>query len=414
MTKKNIIFSTITFFLKFLNNFLLFAILSHHFSVETFGFIGYAISVALIFTHIVDYGYRLKIVKDISSSHSVDLNVYLSKIIITKVFISITVFIAIAYFWISSDYSIDKNIFMTLLLLSAILMSFFNFNAGLFQGKNLFHLESNLYASYTAIIFTSLIIAIYMHLILPIAIGFFLGALVIFSISYIKIQELITFKFDYKLDWIKELLCELQEVFPYAIHVVISTLLINLEIVFVEHFCDAYSLGIYQAYIKIIVGLTIVSTIFSSALLPIISKQMKEKNMKLLEKNLFLYKTSLFLIMGILLSIYFIFDDTLIGYVFGKQYVQIEQFKIFIVFIVACKYISIIPGIILTTSDNQILRVKILAVVLFLTMFAFMIFLPLYGFRWAFYISTISNFVISISYFMMSRKILTLERIKNG
>lgn len=405
---KNFSQISFVFALKMFNQLIIFSFIAHIFSIEEFGFIGFSITISTIVANIIDYGYRLKVVKDIAGNEIKNIFSYFHRIFLLKIIFSIFSLLLILIYFLLRDFTNYELIFFSLLIISSSFISFSNLFASYFQAKKNFKIElfSNFILSFS--LFLYLILIFFYKNFLLLSVFYLIGSVGMFIYSFNiflkKNQFLLKKFFSYKKSDFFLLKKEIIEAFPFSVHVIISTFFANIDIVFVENFCNRQELGIYQAFIKIIFGMTIFSSIASTFLMPLISEKINNFK-KSFHNKLVFYNRILIGIFIFSSIIFYIFSDFFIKILFGKDFLEINKILFYIIFIVFSKYFALIPSIIITSSGNQMQRVKALLFVLILNIILYFIFVP-YGFIYAIKITTFGNFITSILYLFFSFKII--------
>ena len=104
-TTKNLFYSLLTFSIKTFNQLIIFVILAKILDLSSFGKIGYFITIAIITSNVVDFGYRLLLVKDFAIKKVQENLDNINYIIFVKLFVMISEFLIFLIY----SYFIDNN-----------------------------------------------------------------------------------------------------------------------------------------------------------------------------------------------------------------------------------------------------------------------------------------------------------------
>ena len=121
--------------IKAFNQVILFIILAKILDINAFGVIGYYMTISIISSNIIDFGYRLFIVKDFSVKNIHDNLDKINIIIYVKFFIVIISLILLIIY----RYFVQGNsILLVIFFLSGCFVSYANLFNTFFQSKNIF------------------------------------------------------------------------------------------------------------------------------------------------------------------------------------------------------------------------------------------------------------------------------------
>ena len=123
-TGRNLFYSFLTFMIKTFNQLIIFVVLAKILDIPSFGEIGYFITITLITSNVVDFGYRLFLVKDFSLKEiSQNLDSINNAIFMNLFMISIAFLFMLTYNHLTSNNSI---LVLTLFFISGCFISFGN------------------------------------------------------------------------------------------------------------------------------------------------------------------------------------------------------------------------------------------------------------------------------------------------
>ncbi|RST74172.1 flippase [Siminovitchia acidinfaciens] len=394
--KKNFLFMSFTLFLRLFTNVIIFIILARLWSVGDFGKFMYAFTLSTLFVLIVDYGFSLKLVKDISLNTE-KANQLLGKSFWSKVWLSI---IAVIFFLGLSKILFDDFytfILSLILLLTAIINSFSIHFILPFRALNRFEIETKASLIHSVIFVLCMAILLFFDpSLLQTAIAFFLIRIINLGISLSFTKRFLGLFFKHiKGSW-KYLISNS----PFAIHLILGTLYFQIDTILIQRFLGNEEVGYYQAAMRFIIGSLTLMDALSQASLPKISrsfmshKELINLSKSINEKAIMLGSTiTLFLAYFNLEIIYFFYD------VDFSESVQILWLLSIVVFL---RYLTTIYGVIITVIDKQKIRALISLIALILSVLFNVIFIPIMGIKGAILSLILTSSLILLLYILIS------------
>lgn len=406
--KKKFYFLFLTLFFKTIINFLLLFYIAKVVNVAEFGSFSLSFVVMTIGILLIDYGYNLhSLVLDYSDKKEISKNI--SSIISGKFYFSL--FLLLLSFpvlnFIPLDETSKKVIFI--LLFSAIPNSFGNFYFSLFKANNNYKLET------TGFLLQGVL------LIVLLAINHFFGNKNIITFSIIVLITKITyfiysflqfkneFSIQFKLS-LKKALRSYVKSFDYGVHLIFGTLILYVETLSLSYFSNIESVGYYQAGLRIIMAASLFGAIITDAFVPEISKKQNDKKFvvdKML--NLFSFLGVFYFLLLITLATYF---NTIVNILFSNKFELIENYIVYIVLIILCRAIGIVPGVILTSMGLQKIRAKVAMYLLLLSIVLNVFLVPLYGLEGAFISFLSTNILLNLVYFYFGFREINFIKIR--
>jgi O-antigen/teichoic acid export membrane protein len=398
--KKKFYFLFTTLFFKTIINFLLLFYIAKVVNVSDFGSFTLSFVVMTIGVLLIDYGYNLhSLVLDYNNKEEISNKI--SSIISGKFYIS-TLLILLAFpilYFISLDEISKKVIFI--LSLSSIPNSFGNFYFSLFKAKNNYKVETNGF-----LIQGLLLISL-------ITLNHFLGSKDIVTISIIVLITKITyfiysffqFKNEFSIQFrlsIRNALQSYVKSYNYGVHLIFGTLILYVETIFLSYFSDMETVGYYQAGLRLIMAASLFGAIITDGFVPEISKRQNDKKFvtdKML--NLFTFLGVFYFLLSLTLATYF---NTIINILFSSEFQLIENYTIYIILIIICRAIGIVPGVILTSLGLQKIRARVAMLLLLLSIILNLFLVPFYGLEGAFMSFLVTNVLLTAVYFYYSFK----------
>tara|TARA_Y100001968_G_scaffold330048_1_gene380846 strand:+ start:10646 stop:11926 length:1281 start_codon:yes stop_codon:yes gene_type:complete len=393
--KNNIKYSTITTISRLVSGFFLIFILARFLSLEDFGNFTYSLVLANLLVLIIDYGYNLKLSKDTSNNIN---NISLLTWSTFKVKIFLTLFVAIILIVLFLLNYPNNNLFLliSILTFSSAFNSIANHFLIPYRSIDKFDIETKFAFINNIILFITVFITTYLFKdIILIALSFLFVK--IFYCTY-TIKKFIG---DYGFKNVNiNLKSELKGGLPYAIHIGVGAILLNIDTVILKEFVSDAQIGLYQAGMRALAASTIGLGILNSVLIPKLSHLINNRK-KLIALSTKINFISIFL--GGFIAIFInIFSNQLIYIVYGDKFLELSKYVFNFSIIIFLRYSTILYGAILTISNLQKVRTYTVSIALIFIIISDLIIIPLYKLDGALYILIIAHLIILITYYIYS------------
>ena len=399
------------FVLKAINNIFLFSLLAHTVSHEKFASISYLLSMGLMGANFMDFGYRLKLIKEFSGVGQLPVE-RVQDTFFVKIIVSIVFFILFVLFvTLTRSEEGLTYLYVSVFFLGAFFLSLANYFIQFFYAKKNYKVDFIANSLYTLILISGVLISLKLknNLILNIGLTFFLASLsisiyslVLFNREFLKEGEIFNGKFFTYTRFFNEM----KKITPYSLHVMMGALFIYVDIIFVELYLDEKSLGTYFVYNRYIYGMSLVTMTLSTFLFPYIAQYYNEKRIVggRLHSSLLRYQNYVkyLALFGSVLSVFIM--KPLIDILFGENFLILLEYRYLIAFIFFLKIFEIIPSLIITCNDKQMVRVYSLLAALIISMLLYPLFLPKYGLSGAIYVNAFSIILVALVYSFFSYK----------
>ncbi len=355
--------------LKAMSSIVFFIILARVVNVETFGNFMFYYSVATIVVLLIDYGYSITLIKDLTKNPTKTAEIinisFISKVVLSSIILIFSVFIS------------SGNYLFTVIILALTFDSFNQFFCFGYRAIDKFKLETKVSTISTAIhVITIIPITLISKDIQVITLTFlFTKCLGLIYSHYIFRKEYNFNKF--RLVKKKILLGTLSTNFPYMIHILIGTLYMQVDTILIKSFLGDENVGLYQGPARILAGGIILVNVFNSVFLPRFSSVKGNKSKLIsLSKKMRLYTLSCgFLISSIL----YLFSYNIITLLFGIEYAASSNVLKIMAVVLMIRFFSSQYGTILTISNRQKLRAGAVSVALVINALSNIILIPHYG-----------------------------------
>lgn len=395
--KSNFVFSFLSIFSRLLTGFFLIFFLARLLSVEDFGVFTYSLVFANILVLIVEYGYNLKLSKDTAKEPEKISEITFRAAKVKGVLI-LPLFLVVGVLWWIGFIELRSFHILLILTISAIFNSFANHFLIPYRSIDKFNIE----AIYVFLNNLSI-------LCLVIYIAYIYNNLIFITITFmgIKFLFMITTFFRFKKDFGKtsKKLCikkELKDTFPYAVHIAVGAMYLNIDTIILKEYVGDYDVGIYQAGMRALGAATIGLDVLNSVLVPKLSSLSSDKKSLISLSTLF---NRYILVFGILIVIVInLFDSELINLVYSKKFSDLTQYVFLFSIVIFMRYFGSVYGTLLTISDNQKIRTIGVTLTLFLIIILDLILIPHYGLYGALCTLIIAHVVLNGIYVYFSYK----------
>jgi len=393
-------FLFLTLFFKTVINFLLLFYIAKVVNVKEFGSFTLSFVVMTIGVLLIDYGYNLhSLVLDFKHKKEVSINI--SSIISGKFYISFTLvilFLPVLYFINLEE--ISKKVIL-ILSLSAIPNSFGNFYFSLFKAKNNYKFEAIGFFLQGAFLIILLFLNHFFGSIdiITISLIVLFTKIIYFIYSYLKFKK--EFRIIFKLS-LKNAFNSYVNSFNFGIHLILGTLILYVETLFLSYFSDMETIGYYQSGLRLIMAASLFGAIITDGFVPEIAKNKNQKKFITARMlNLFTFLGVFYFLLLLTLMFYF---KTVLTVLFSSKFELIQSYSTYIILIIFCRAIGIVPGIILTSLGLQNIRAKAVSYSFLLSICLNIFLIPLYGLEGAFISFLSTNILLNIVYFYFGFK----------
>lgn len=394
---KNIFWSTIAALMQIYSGGIIFILMAKMMPINDFGLLSFGFSFGTLLATCMDFGQSLMIMKDypekkFDPNHYV-LNSMAQKIVYGTFFIgAFFLFLYIFYegVWVKVG---------TRFIIFAIISAFVLYFQAILRIKNKFKEFS-----------TSMII--YALVVTGIVIGYFLGYLDLLGfiryLIYCKFLQAvfsaIMCKEIFQKKWFDLTIQKhlLKNSWSFGAHFIFGTFYFTTDTQIIALLLEAKDVALYQSIFRIIYIFLIVSDITSNVLLPYLSsKYAKRENIDKLSGNI-MY---LLLIIGCgLFLIFTSYYKEIINILYTPEYILAYPIVIPLSLVILLRTASSIYGTLLTISNNQTNRVKVVFASMILSIALNFTFIPYMGIVAAAWISVFVHFAIFMGYYFYSRK----------
>jgi O-antigen/teichoic acid export membrane protein len=389
--KQDIGYYFITIVSRFIGRFVLLFALARIANLNDFGLFTYSLTFSAILVLILDYGYNIKALKDMSKDVC-NISTYVSRAFLLKLVVFALVFIFYYLFDLNTLLNIKDNEKDLLLMFFCIslLSSLANLFLLPYKATRRFNVEAK-YVSIDNIISLILIVTLYYYYSLENAI---IGYLVFKALLFIVI--LFEFKREYKLKLdVYSLVDEFKSASIYAVYEIVGGLYLMIDTLIMKVYLSNEDIAIYQIGIRLLFGAQIILSIVNSVFLPRLSSYYRHTQFFTLAIKL----NRLFFVFAIICSILlYLFIHQIVLLLFGEGYLLFLNIAIYFILIILLRYMSSIYSVLLIVGDKQIIRVLTLLIVTSCLIICDLIVIPLHGIEGAAMSLLVAHFLILVTY----------------
>lgn len=397
--KGDLLFSGFNFGIKIIINLLVFSVLARLIEVESFGLISFFIMIVTIVMTSLEFGHKYLVIKDISTDISKATKEYIANKIMLKNAIFIIAFLIILVYFNYKDFWGISPYIMLPFILSGYFLSLSNLNFALFYSVSRYYLETVALCANLAMLVIGLLVVYFTSSWESFLMFYALGSCLMYIVSMVFVKKHfgIGIKDYFSSFSLKMIGPEFLLALPFALIIFGDIVFSSFDSFLVEQNFSAYELGIYEGLKKILLGLSILSLVMVTALMPWISRTIKFKN-KNASKNLIIAFLATILGGGLIFIVYYFFNKELIVLLLGEEYLEISTWDSYIAIFVFSKYLRVIPALYLIMANLHNTRMLIIYSVLITgSAYVYLYAIP-FGMKYTFKVVTIENLILALLY----------------
>jgi len=300
-------------------NFFVYTYTAIYLGAEGFGLLSFAIAFTGIFSFLMDIGLTSLIVRDAARDRSL-IKKYVENFFAIKIVLAIVTFLLICIFANNLNY---PDLTIKLIYLFAFYTIFTSFNAfiyAIFQTNEKMEYQSLGQILNSLLMFLLIFYAIYNHL-----------DIIAFAYIYL-IVSIITFIYSLLICYLKFITpgisidlsfwrVSLTEAIPFGIGAILATIYFSIDSILLSFIQGNTAVGFYTASYRLTTYLTIVPTVFNTAIFPVMSRLYVQspKSLELLFEKYFKYMALVSIPLGVGTTL---LADKIILLIYGSQYFQ--------------------------------------------------------------------------------------------
>lgn len=378
-------------------------ILARYLGVEQFGLYEFLFSLPVIFTILINPGFSMVMLREVSQDKSLSTK-YLENVIILKAMFGVIFFAFTSFFMIYFYPSQLSNVNLFFIVLIAIIFNeftiAFRYIIQAFE-KMKYEMITILLFKIFPVIFLIIVIIFDLKLIgviFAILISNFLVLIYTIKITYPTYAKF-SFKFDKKFS--KDILIA---GFPFCVTILSLQILSNIDTVMLTAFSTLYTVGLYSAAYKLVIALTVFPTILSTTFTPVVFRLYKsnKETLKKLYNKLLVYSSAMAfpLLFGTIL-----FASEIMIFFFGNDYAGGAGVLSILSFSTFFLYYNFILSMFIVAIKKEKLNMVLTFIVLILNVILNYFLINLIGMEGAAISTVVSNMLIAVAtYIVIGRK----------
>jgi O-antigen/teichoic acid export membrane protein len=365
MIRRNAMLAGTSYGLKFLANAVLFLALARVFGPEKFGVFSFAMTAAVFLGVIVDYGFNLQVVKELSQAPA-SVKSEGQNMLAGKLFLILPTLFGCLLFFFMSDLETATLIFI--LTFSIIFFSFGQYFFSILRAFNRFREETISTIISNVLLFVPLLVLLFFNSNIYLIATVFLVSRLVFFLLGVKVSVE-----DYKITINRKILDVIQifEVlkkgFPYAMLMSTSLMFLSVDTFIVKLVQGSEAVGIYQSGIRFIFAALIISDTLMAVYLPVLSGSAVSDNKTFENRAKQLIRISIVVALPIAM-ILIMLPSVIVDMTLGDAYTRTAELLPYFGIILILRFLTISYGTLLTAMGLQ--KRRTIAVVVSLTIFA--------------------------------------------
>ncbi len=393
------LFSGINFGFKLINNLIIFSILARIIDLDDFGLLSYLVMLSAIAFTVLEFGHRFIVIKEVTANVKIATAEYVSnKVFLKNVLFAIVGGVMLSFCWYKSFWNLNV-VLLGSFFMSAYFLSIARLNIALFHSISKFYLETLILIINMAFLMIGIGLVYYTDDWTIFLIFYTLGnlAMMLLSLFFVKKNYSINLE-SYFTSYSKStFLPELSAAIPFAAIILGDICFSSIDSFFVEQFFSQKELGIYEGLKKILVGLSILTMILGTALMPWVSRTIKSGIVKSYRNILLAFFTTVSTGVCIFL-LYVYFNDIVVELLLGEKFMEITTWDTHIGMFVFSKYLMVIPTLYLIMSGLHNTRLVIIYIMALISIIVIYFYAIPYGMKTTFKMVTYINLMLAIVY----------------
>lgn len=396
--RRNSLFSLLSIFSRLFAVVVVFWGIARTYGPEVFGQFTLAHTIATILIVFADFGFDIllttEVARNIKNASQIFRQFFSYKLVFTTA--------AVLFMWIIAlflDVNNDTRILILILSFFTAFTTLNNFLYALFRGFEELQYETKVsFVNNFTLLVVTLLLVYYKVDVIYLAIAF-VGSRVLGFLQAVKYSFKLLPNINYRLNFsgAKEVK---SKIFVFGFNLVFNYLFFQLDTILLAIIKNEYSVGIYQSVIKLIMLPLIIPDILINTLTPLLSRLNVEN--KTNWENVGRLMNKLLVFVGAPISItLFVFAEQIISFVYGlssySEAVPVLRIFALTIFI---RFSLEAFALMLTTSNRQIIRMKVVIIATFLNLLLNFYFIPRFGAYGAALVSLVTNIFVGFAYYI--------------
>lgn len=351
---KNTLFMTLSSIFRLLANAVLFIFLARFLGPEEFGRLMYGFTVATIAVLVIEFGFSQQLLRDIGKEPDQVLlimgRVFLAKILLTLLVVGSGLLVFVMF-----PKLVEDQIIFWLFFVSCTLASFADYFNVAFRGIGRFHEETRV-ALVSSLFHVGFLcsLAFLESDLTTLAQGFVGSRALNLALSWIAYRRIVGgLKFGGQP--LKTAIGTLKRGFPYAADTGFTNFFSQVDILIVNHYLGAASVGLYQAGMRFLQGASQFTSVLCNVYLPAIAGC--GNNQEQLQRMSRKFNSQMILMGAVGWAIFSFGGEWITRLSYGEKYAELIPLWPYIGLLLFLRYVAGSQGVLLTANGSQRIRV---------------------------------------------------------
>ena len=351
---KNTVFMTLSTLVRLLAGVVLFIVLARLLGPEDFGRLMYGFTLASIAVLVIEYGFSQQLLREIGKTPT-EVCTIMGRVFLAKILLTFLVIIGGLVAFVFFPKSIEDQQIYWLLFLSCTMSSFADFFNVAFRGIGHFHEETKIATASSIYHFGVILFLAYLHSdLIVLAQGFVVSRVFNLGFSWMAYRRIVG-KLEFGAQLFKKTMGMLKSGFPYAADTGFTNLFSQIDVLIVNHYLGAASLGLYQAGMRFLQGACQFAPVLGNVYLPAIAGcGDKPEELNRLAKKL---NTQMIFVGAAGWFVFSFGGDLITHLIYGEKYAGLTQLWSYMGLLLFFRYIAASQGVLLTANGAQSVRV---------------------------------------------------------
>ena len=387
------VLSMISTGVRLLSNLVLFVVLAHVWGPATFGVFMYPYAIAAILVRIVDYGFTLQIARDVGREPARTHEI-IGRALGAKLVLLVPTIVTSAIVAVRLPDGHPYALLLALFVADSMATSFALFLNIPLRALGRFDREATVTIGANLTFFCATMTAVALGAgPVPVAVIFFLARLVFLGLASRGYTQVAGDRPRIILD--RRAVTEtLSKGFPYAVHVVVGTLSLQVDTLMIQHFLGASAVGLHQAGMRLFLGALVVGdalhNVFFASLVRVAhdARELGRQATRM---------TRHFVALGVLAFACLLGGaEAIVNVLFDVKFAPLTELLPLFGVVVLVRYAGLAYGAVLTLAERQMVRVLAAGGVLVLNLVLAFVLVPRFGIPGALIASTVSDLVLHV------------------
>jgi len=401
--RRNSIFSLLSISSRLVANVIVFWFIARYYGPEVFGQFTLAHTISTLFILFADFGFDILLTTEVAREKNL-ANKFFRQFFSLKIVFTSAALIVMWVLALINNFSPASRNLILVFSFYTVFTTLTNFLFALYKGFENLEYETKV----SLLINLSLLLTIVLLILLKADIIFIGLAFVVtrffgFIVGIYYSRKVLP-EISYKLlfDGISEIK---GKVLVFGFHLFFSYLFFQIDTILLSFWKGDYEVGIYQSVFKLIMLPLVIPDIFINTLMPVLAR-LHSENIEKWKKVGYMMNKLLIAVVLPMSVILYIYSEQIIYLIYGKQNYSsaIPILKVFAV-ILFVRFSLETYALMLTTSNRQVIRLRVVIFATILNLILNSFFIPEYGAFGAAIVSLVTNTFVGAAYILSTKSL---------